>query len=715
MPRIDLSLSVATGVAALLFLGSLAIAYLYYRTTLPPVSPLRRLVLGTLRGGALFLTAVMLLEPLVRIVHTSMVPPSLAVLIDNSQSMTLANRGELLRSELSAIRKLQLPDGGIIHYYLFGSSLSTPLDTPPDSLTLSEEATDLSGALASLREQAQENNVRAVILLTDGASNTGDNPVYEAARMALPVFPVAVGDSAHPRDLAVTKIQSNQTVYEGLMAPVDVTLRGSGFPGESVEVSLLDEGTRVDRATIELAPGVRDHTVRLHYRPEGAGTHRISVRAAELRGEATGRNNALDFFARVLKGRLRILTIGGAPSPDLSTIRATLRDEGSFVVEARTGRKSGGYYEGPLSDAAIDSADCLLLIGFPSAQTSAADAEQVHTAIERGKPALFLAGPSLSAEELRKLSPLLGISVQSISPSEELVFLQPASAERNNPILNPAGGGLELWDRLPPVFRSATRIRPLPGATVLAVSKIQDVVLNDPLLVTYRVQPVRTASLFAYGIWRWKLMGSSHPDTREHLAAFLPATIRWLTTDEADRGVNVRTSKEFYPQGEAVDFVSEAYDATARPVDNATIRVTVTSGERSVDLSLSPIGSGRYEGLLHGLAPGEYRYRAVGTMERDTIGADTGRFSVGELNLEFRDTRMDAALLRRLAHTTGGQMVLPGETPSLQNAIGSIREFRPSIAELADRVELWNWPYTLAIVLLLFAAEWVIRKQSGMT
>ncbi|MDH4071164.1 MAG: hypothetical protein OEV30_12160, partial [Ignavibacteria bacterium] len=266
-----------------------------------------------------------------------------------------------------------------------------------------------------------------------------------------------------------------------------------------------------------------------------------------------------------------------------------------------------------------------------------------------------------------------------------------------------------------PVYRTASRIRPLPGASVLAVPRIHEVVLEDPILVTYRVPPVRTVSLFVYGIWRWKLMGSAHPDTREHLASFLPAAIRWLTTDEADRGLNVTTTREFYPQGEAVDFISEAYDATARPLENADIRVTVTGAEGSVHLSLSPIGNGRYEGLLHGLPPGEYRYRATGVTEGDTVGRDTGRFSVGELNLEFRDTRMDAALLRRLAHTTGGELHFPGEIEALQEALGSIGDFSPAIVEQADRVELWNWPYTLAVVLLLFAAEWVIRKQSGMT
>lgn len=539
--------------------------------------------------------------------------------------------------------------------------------------------------------------------------------MYEAARLGLPVFSVGLGDSSHPQDIAVTKVQSNQTVYGGVLTPVDVTIRSSGFSGERIEVALFQEGAPVDRVSLQVEKGVRDHTVRLNYTPDGEGDRRLSVRVAELQGEETGRNNSFDFFVRVLKGRLRILVIGAAPSSDLSAIKSTLGNDPNLSVSARTQKKSGGYYEGPLLQAGIDSADCLILVGFPSGHTAANDLELVRSAIGSGTPVLFVSGPSLSPVGIRSLSPALGISLQNFSPTEELVFFSPVASGRDIPILDPNDSGLEVWNRLPPVFRIASRFTPLPGTTVLAVARIQGVVLEDPLLILYSRPPVKAVTILAHGLWRWNLMGSSHPDTREHLGFFLSSTLRWLTTSESDRGLTVRTTKAFYPQGEEVDFISEVYDMTARPVDDATVKVVVGSGDRSVGLSLSPIGNGRYEGVLHGLAPGEYRYRGTGMADGDTVGSATGRFSVGELNLEFRDTRMDAPLLRRLAQTTGGQLYLPGETAALSKDLESLPGFRSSVVEQAHRIELWSWPYTLAAILLLFAAEWILRKQSGMT
>lgn len=167
MPRIDLSLSSAAGIAALVLLGCLVLSFFYYRTTLPPVSPGRRILLGVLRGSALFLTAFMLLEPLIRLVHTSTLPPALAVLIDNSESMTLPDRMLGARAELSAVEDLALPEDGVRSYHLFGSELSAALTQAPDSIPFDDEGTNLSAALSALGREAKERNLRAIVLLTD--------------------------------------------------------------------------------------------------------------------------------------------------------------------------------------------------------------------------------------------------------------------------------------------------------------------------------------------------------------------------------------------------------------------------------------------------------------------------------------------------------------------------------------------------------------------
>jgi hypothetical protein len=87
---------------------------------------------------------------------------------------------------------------------------------------------------------------------------------------------------------------------------------------------------------------------------------------------------------------------------------------------------------------------------------------------------------------------------------------------------------------------------------------------------------------------------------------------------------------------------------------------------------------------------------------------------VGELDLEFQDTRMNVQLLRQLAARTGGEFYLPSELPRLRTALAARASFAPREVRHAHERELRNWPYALALVVLLFAVEWFVRKRHGM-
>ena len=675
-------------------------------------------MLGVLRGTALFFSALLLIEPLVRLVHTRSLPPTVAVLVDNSQSMTLTDndvsRSAILRQQLEAVGDLSLPSGGNVQYYLFGSSLHPATDDLSDSLTLDEQETNLSAALSQLSADKEEKNIRSVILLTDGSSNSGENPLYAAGDLGIPLFAIGIGDSSHPRDVGITKVAANEIVYENTRAPVEATIRSSGFPGESVTVALEQEGRVVDQQQVRLQEGLRDHKVRLSYTPQGEGVARLSVRVGRLEGELTGRNNRQDFFARVIKSRLRVLVLAGGPSPDLSAVRSTLVRESGFSVTTRTQRTSSGYYEGSFTDATVDTADCILLIGFPAATASSPDIARVRNAVtEQMKPLFFIAGRRISDAGFEELGPALFLTRSSRSTAEEVVFFTPEASQRNHPILSP-GKGEHEWKNLPPVFRTGSAFRVRSGGTVLARAQSNNVVLDDPMLIAGSAGGRKALSLLGYGVWRWKLMGAGDPGTQEIFASFLTSAIRWLTTREQDRGLQVRTTREFYAQGEPVEFVGQLYDDAARPVDNAAVRVTVRSGGQSAELPLPSAGDGRYEGSLFGLGPGDYSFNSIATVDDDTLGKSRSRFSVGELNLEFRDTRMDAALLRRLSEGTGGGFFGPGQVSELEAAIASLESFEP--AELVEEanIELWNWIYSLMIIVFCFAAEWFLRKKEGM-
>jgi len=719
MPKLELGFAVATAVAVLLVLLAWGAAWVAYRFTLPPVARWKRFLLIALRGAALALTLLLLCEPLLRLVVTSTRPPALAVLFDNSRSMKIrdrqGDRAEALTALLRSSAIRNIPQGGGILAGTFGVRTGELTPSLPESLALNEEATDIASMLRLLADRKETQNIRAALLLTDGVYTLGQNPLHEAERLGLPLFTVGIGDSAEQKDVLITKIVTNDLVYSDTEVPVDVTVKSSGYADKRVEVVLLQGAREIARTALTVDEGTREYPVHLTYVPQGEGTQKFTVRVSGLDGELTVENNRKAFFSRVLKSRLRILILAGGPTPDLAVIRQTLSEERHLDVRSFTQRAGRGYYDGEFRQSVLDSADCLVTIGFPTAATPDQLLQPVLTAVTTGrKPLLFIDGKGVDEARLRSLSTVLPFTGTGLTSNEQYVFLSPAATQRNHPILAAGTVGTEAWDRLPPIYRRQAAFRARPEAQVLATVRTQNTATTEPLLLIRSVNRQKSLAVLGYGLWRWRLMAQGNADTERLLSGFLATGIRWLTTRDDDRPVKTVTTRDMYTQGEPVEFVGQIYDAGATPVDNAQLTVTVQREGKELSMMLRPIGNGRYEGNIDGLAPGEYSYRAAAAIDGQALGEDRGKFSVGELDLEFLDTRMNAALLRQLAARTGGRYYRPDELNGLSSALSTLPSFAAREVREVTTLELWNWRVMLGIIVFLFGVEWLIRKRSGM-
>lgn len=720
MPHIELSFTTSAFTIILLLAAAATASYLIYRFTLPPVSVARRLLLTLLRTTALSLLLIFLFEPLFRFVVTSQRQPVVGILVDNSKSMAIqdrtGDRHKELRQILFSPQIEGLASRGEGRYYTFGSTVKAIGPAILDSVPGTEDATDISSALRSLSTDKEQQNIDAALLVTDGSYNLGQNPIYAAEQLGIPVYTIGVGDSSEQKDVLVTRVVANDLVYNETQAPVDVTIKSSGFTDEHVEVT-LSEGTRaLDRKTVTLSSGTREYRLPLSYTPEGDGLKKYTVRISALPGELTTKNNSKPFYAKVLKSKLRVLIIAGAPSPDLSVIKQTLSEDRNITVHSLTQKLPTGFYEGTLTSQLLDSADCIMFVDFPTSSTSRAPLDLIATPIlQRGKPLFFVGGKQVDFGKLQVFGSIMPFRVQGISTEEEYVFFQPSESQRSNPILSiPQTEDLGAWNKLPPIFKTQTSFAARPEATTLGFSRVQGVLLKEPLMLTRNLNKQKSFVVLGYGLWRWRLMTQGTPETERLFSTFLVNAIKWLTTRDDSKPVTVATTKESYTQGEQVEFVGQAYDANAEPVDNAQLRVTVRQAEKEFPTVLRPIGSGRYEGSIDGLGEGDYTFKATALTDGQQLGEDNGRFAVGELNLEFQDTRMNAQLLRQIAKGTGGRYYSSNDLSTLVDDITTQPSFISRKTLHATALELWNWQYSLATLILLFGAEWFIRKRSGM-
>ena len=720
MPGIRFDFAAPAALVFLIIITGILAAVWYYQRTIPVVSGHLRALLTALRAASLSLLLLLFTQPLLHLSFTSVEPPSLAVIVDNSASMNITEqgkrRGDAVHTALRDNVFKAIGRRANVHYYKFGLRLTTLQAPEADTLTFNDEATDLSAAIQALGREKELHRIDAGILITDGTLTLGRNPIYDADAVGVPLYTVGIGDTSESRDLVITKVVANQIVYSDVPTPVDVTLKSSGFGRERIQVGLFRGTNEIARSALVLQPGTREYSIPLTYVPEGEGSTRYTVKADVLPGELTAKNNRSTFIARVLKSKLRLLLLAGEPSPDVAILGQVLREEKNFDVRSFTQRLSGGYYEGTLTKNLLDSMDCFIFIGFPTPATPGSSLQLIVDALtSRNLPLLFIAGLRVDYNKLRQLGTLIPFSAEVFAPAEQYVTALPIETERLHPLVSlDSPDGADVWKRLPPLFRTLTFYKARPESRILIGGKTENMSTVDPLVIIRSVGRERSMAITAYSLWRWRLLVQGDSQTEGFLAAFLSETVRWLTSPDNSRPVRVEPTKELFVQGEPAEFIGQVYTAASAPIDNARITLSVQRQSDTFSTELRAIGNGRYEGRFEGLVEGEYSYKAVAEADGVTIGSDEGKFSVGGISLEFQDTRPNFSLLRLLALRTGGQFFYPSELRVLDSALATQPHFITEQVQRTKEYELWNWQYILGAIVLLLAIEWVVRRKTGM-
>jgi hypothetical protein len=718
MPSVEIALDGSIVFVLVAACAAVAAALLFYRYTLPAVSPLLRLLLSVLRAAALGFIVFLLFAPALRLISSGEQQPLLGLLVDGTESMQLrdgaAPRFHIIDSLLRSPAAATLTSACRVQMFAIGTGLQ-PLPTL-DSMSYDAPVTDLAAAIEDLAQRNRRAPFNAILLLSDGAYNRGEHPVHAAEKLGVPIVTVGIGDTTEGRDVLVARVAANSLVYEGIESPVDVTVRSSGANGERVEVKLLADGRTLASSPLILAQGTREYTSRLTYTPEGTDVRKYTVSVSGLRDELTAENNRRTFFARVLKSKLRVVILAGEPSPDLTAVRFTLASVDRFAVTAYAQRSAGGWHGQAPAAAVLDSADCVVLVGFPTASTQQAFLRLLTESLNsRQTPILFVGGRTMDQAGMRSLGELVPFTAAMPSQTEQLIAVEPVASERSNQLLalsRPEGA--DAWKRLPPAYATLTVFTPRPGSTTLAESQTQGGLSGGPLILTRSAGGQKTMAVLAHGIWRWRLMAQGRPETATLLADFLTASVEWLTTREDTRPFRVSPARPVFAQGEPAEFTAELYDANNRPVQNAEVDVTVRAGDTRVGVAMQAIGNGRYEGTVDGLPEGDYTFEARANDGQAELGTDAGRFAVGGMNVEFQDTRMNRAVLEEMATATGGAFFTVGGFEGAVAAVRALPTFVPSTVQDDRRFDLWTLPALLGALVALLSIEWYLRKRSGM-
>lgn len=697
----------------LLLLLAVGISWWTYRTTVPEIRPLLRLFLGSLRTISLGLILFLIFEPILQNVTDEQVDPVVAVLVDASESMALADslQGESGSSLSAKLLSLEKSLSGLdVRYYSFGNDIQKL-----DSLRIrkpSDGRTDISSALLRLSEDMADIPLRSVILVSDGLYNSGRNPLRVAESFPVPIFTIAHGDSTTRRDVRIVQVISNELTFAGTTVPVLVRIRNDGYGSGQLRVQLQDGSGIVDQVTLPLPASGTESEVEMSYLAASPGRANLTIGINRFEEEATFRNNSSTVSIVVLDQKKKVLLLAGAPSPDVSNLARLIEQDETTEITTLIQAPNGTFYDGKLPDDFSDI-NLIISVGFPGKATPPVVSAAVANAVRSGSSFLFVLDKDTDLASLqRDFNSLLPAALKSIRNGFlEGSFVETTAAASHAIFDTGSRSDNSRWSRLPPILINDSRWEAAPSSTVLTTSQIRGIPIGDPVFVVGRVGKSKSAALLGHGFWKWTNVPEDLEEESNTFKGILTNTIQWLYAADDNRLVRVTPSEPEYGEGESVVLRGEVYDETLRPISDAAVSVELTDPDgQQFPFEMTLVGSGRYTLDVGSLPAGFYTYAAVARRNDGQIGSDEGQFSIGKRTLEFRNTKADFGLLSQISARSGGARIADSDMSSIPQLLQNLPEFRSVTFSSFSQLRLWQkWPFLL-LILVVLTVEWFFRK-----
>jgi uncharacterized membrane protein len=709
------------------------------------VEPRAAWILGSLRVAVLGVVAFALMRP--TLVVSTVVPRHnyLAVLLDDSRSMRVADetvagadgasRGtRLLELFGSADDGPSSGDGELrralaerfrLRAWSFGAD-AAPLDRY-DALGFADARTSLGRALSRVRQEMDGLPLSGIVLVTDGADN-GDASIEEAITelraAGVPVHVVALGEERIVPDVEVRRVELPRRALVGTTVVADVVLSHAGLAGRTVRVEVADDGRLLGRREVEL--GVDGETAAQVQLALGEpGARQLDVRVAPIDGEAVTENNARSVLLDVTGDARRILYFEGVPRPELKFVRRAVAGDERLRLVTLLRSADEKYLR-----LGVDDPD-ELLEGFPTTREELygydglvlGDVEAsffTHDQLQmmadfvarRGGGLLALGGTYAFAEGGYAGTPLAGaLPVVLDDTDDRLVELRAelTPAGRRHPairIANDEAASADRWAALPPVTTLNLVTRVKPGAVTLATGQPGDG--GDPrvLVATQRFGRGRSAAFVTQDSWLWQMHADIPLEDQTHETLWRQL-LRWLVNDTPGR-LELDLAEDAAPPGEPVTLRATLEDERFLRVNGAAPAATVVGPDgvpESVPLTWTVARDGEYEGTFVPPEPGLYRVEVSGP-GTDSLTA-VGWFRSGDARHEAFGAGRRTDLLRRVAEQTGGRFYTADRAGRLADEIpyasagDTVREAHP----------LWDMPALLLLIGLLLSAEWIYRNR----
>ena len=651
--------------------------------------------------------------------------PDIICLLDESKSMdtkdTIDSNGTLTSRFEWAKNILNLK-------WLQNLEANASVSIKPFSSNIGKGGTDLGSAIKEALQDYSE--IKAILLLSDGDSNTGPPVLASAGKLRglkTPVYSVQVGSKKALPDISLEDANAPAFVLKEEKINIPFRVKNYFENLKQLNIELFANEKLVLTKSLSLLAS-SEYTGNLTWLPPSDGNYTLKVKIPLVENETNSKNNEKSFQTRVENKVIKALLIDSLPRWEYRFLRNALdRDPGvdlkCLLFHPELNESSGKNYlsEFPENFNNLAGFDVIFLgdVGIGSGELKKEDCEKLKKLIEQQASGMvFLPGRrgrqlSLSNSSLQDLMPVIldpdkPIGLGTLNPSN----LELTNRGRDHWLTNLRGAGetdREFWERLPGFHWSAVVKKSRPGSEVLAVhSNFKNNWGNMPILVIRYTGAGKTLFMGSDSAWRWR----RGVEDKYHYR-FWSQVVRWMAHGRylaEKEGIRLITDPERPKVGEKIFLRCIALDKAGFPLENGVVTANVSHSnglQEKITFSPTETGPGVYLAEMLAQNQGALKINIETSPYKIKLSVD---LKISKDKKEKMGKPITGRQLYNLAELTGGK------TSGIQNWKEVINELTalPN-PEPVFRIHRLRTNSTWGLLIFsMLAIYWTGRKLLGM-
>jgi len=752
--------------------GALWITRWYWRDSRHLANPLRWL-LPTLRASAFFLILFMLAGPTLFHQRIEGQLSRIRVMLDVSPSMAIVDIDQKGRSRLRQVAnwlvgeesKTQSKIGWLKELQkhhrvdLLASSTangdpliwtSQGLTPPPESDSIAIHGTDsklgdfLSSALvqnstdAATRaaNQEQSDGVAAVILISDGQSNSGVSLADASQRFSsekIPVFAIGVGSDSEPTDLGILSVEHSQRVnrqdtLRGTILMKERCTAGTKYQLEiksleqvvfSKVMESMDQGPRRIEFEIPAEPLVDQSKKRLLSGIDYASVPiDLSFSINGQIAEVSVGNNSFSSSLWGVDRKNRVLILDHRGGWEMRYIKNAMERDSTWETVVSIGQTAFDKEFFPSSRAKLFDFDLILATRDTVRKFSDEQQNWILDFVGLSGGGLILIDSKRENSEtptesiLSPLFPVRSVPSQNANDNQSMRVSPSAASQSAFQLGSSSLPNEQVWAQLPiPKSMRAVSLEPGSEIMVEVVATAKDKP-PQPLVVTKLFGQGRVIYFASDETWRWRANVADlyHQRFWNQIATWgmrAPFAV-------SDAYAALDSGSRIYSIGDSITIRAKLKSDDAQPLENAVVQAVLErDGIRHAAFPLVQEldARGFYRATFGPMPAGTYSVRLeVMGIPTDALTLQTQFIVQPPVDIEMQSLACNTESLRQTATRTGGEFAMLDDADSISE---KLKQFRTGkIVE--SQILLWQSYPWFSIIVGLLAIEWYLRKRAGL-